>query len=318
MTTKYGTGKIYDFLTSPDADQRPAPGPARPRLDRQHLRLQDVVAPHRADLQAHRRRQDRRAGRLRPLLHAAHRRVPATVRSRHAPREPDLPDVRGRALERRRHQRRRVHRHRPRPRTRPARSTDLTPISEEQHTIDYSWTLNVAPNVKDQHTDEFTFNFEREIAQNFSVAATYIYKHTDRPVRQHPHQPGDGPGVGVRADPVHDLRRPAREALQRRAQGLQRRRRGRQRRRRVGRRQQHLPGSEHAEPSTASSPSATTRRCSSSSRSGIPTDGRRWRRSCTRSPTASPADRSGRTSTSRARCSTTTTGWARSTTRSTT
>jgi hypothetical protein len=55
---------------------------------------------------------------------------------------------------------------------------DLTPISTEEQTIDYSWTLNVAPGVKDQHTDQFTLNFEREIAKNFSVGATYIFKRT--------------------------------------------------------------------------------------------------------------------------------------------
>ncbi len=54
----------------------------------------------------------------------------------------------------------------------------LTPISEESRIIDNSWTLNVAPGVKDQHADEFTLNFEREVARNLSVGATYIYKHT--------------------------------------------------------------------------------------------------------------------------------------------
>jgi hypothetical protein len=32
--------------------------------------------------------------------------------------------------------------------------------------------------VKDQHTDQFTVNLEREVAHNFSVGASYIYKHT--------------------------------------------------------------------------------------------------------------------------------------------
>jgi hypothetical protein len=54
----------------------------------------------------------------------------------------------------------------------------LTPISDEQQSIDYSWTLNTAPDLKDQHTDQFTINLERELARNFSVSATYIYKHT--------------------------------------------------------------------------------------------------------------------------------------------
>jgi hypothetical protein len=54
----------------------------------------------------------------------------------------------------------------------------LTPISTEITTNDYSWTLNVADGVKDQHTDQFTFNLEREIAPNFAVGASYIYKHS--------------------------------------------------------------------------------------------------------------------------------------------
>jgi hypothetical protein len=54
----------------------------------------------------------------------------------------------------------------------------LTPISEEQQQNNASWTLNVAPNLKDQHTDQFTVSFERELARNFSVSATYVYKHT--------------------------------------------------------------------------------------------------------------------------------------------
>jgi hypothetical protein len=58
------------------------------------------------------------------------------------------------------------------------RVNGLTPISTETQTIDYSWTLNVADGVKDQHTDQFTVNLEREVAHNFSVGASYIYKHT--------------------------------------------------------------------------------------------------------------------------------------------
>jgi hypothetical protein len=53
-----------------------------------------------------------------------------------------------------------------------------TPIREEPAPFDQSWTLNTAPNLKDQHTDQFTVNFERELVKNFSVSATYVYKHT--------------------------------------------------------------------------------------------------------------------------------------------
>ena len=81
--------------------------PARPRLDRQRLQLQDVVPARRRELPADGGRQDGGASFVRPVLLAAHRRVPPKVRPRHAPGEPELPDVRGRAVELGRHQRRR-------------------------------------------------------------------------------------------------------------------------------------------------------------------------------------------------------------------
>jgi hypothetical protein len=43
---------------------------------------------------------------------------------------------------------------------------------------DTSWTLNVADNLKDQHTDQVTVNLEREIGDNLALGGTYIYKHT--------------------------------------------------------------------------------------------------------------------------------------------
>jgi hypothetical protein len=55
-------------------------------------------------------------------------------------------------------------------------ASDSQPISEEARTIDYSWTLNVAPNLKDQFTDEISLNVEREVARNMSVSVSYIYK----------------------------------------------------------------------------------------------------------------------------------------------
>jgi hypothetical protein len=54
----------------------------------------------------------------------------------------------------------------------------LTPIREEPRPFDQSWTLKTAPSLKDQYTDQFTLNFERELVKNLSVSATYIYKHT--------------------------------------------------------------------------------------------------------------------------------------------
>jgi hypothetical protein len=52
-----------------------------------------------------------------------------------------------------------------------------TPISEDPRSIDYSWMLNVADDLKDQYTDHLTLNLEREIIPNFSVSASYIFKH---------------------------------------------------------------------------------------------------------------------------------------------
>ncbi len=56
--------------------------------------------------------------------------------------------------------------------------------------------------LKNQHTDQFTLGVEREIAPNFSVSGTYIYKHATDLVREHPDQRGDRAGVGVRKDTV--------------------------------------------------------------------------------------------------------------------
>jgi len=42
----------------------------------------------------------------------------------------------------------------------------------------FSYTLNVASNLKDQFTDQFTLNLERELFKDFSVSGTFIYKHS--------------------------------------------------------------------------------------------------------------------------------------------
>ncbi len=51
-----------------------------------------------------------------------------------------------------------------------------TPLFVDPRTSDRSWTLNVGDNVKDMYTDQFSFNLEREIVKDFSLGATYIYK----------------------------------------------------------------------------------------------------------------------------------------------
>ena len=52
----------------------------------------------------------------------------------------------------------------------------LTPIGSETETDDPSWTLNVADDLKNQFTDQMTLNVAREVARNLSVSASYIYK----------------------------------------------------------------------------------------------------------------------------------------------
>jgi hypothetical protein len=51
------------------------------------------------------------------------------------------------------------------------------PIEETFSEIDPSWTLTVAPDVKDMYTDQISLNIERELVEDFSVSGTYIYKH---------------------------------------------------------------------------------------------------------------------------------------------
>lgn len=53
-----------------------------------------------------------------------------------------------------------------------------TPLYVDHRQTDRSWTLNVADGVKDMYTDQFSFNIEREIIKDFSLSATYIYKHS--------------------------------------------------------------------------------------------------------------------------------------------
>lgn len=48
----------------------------------------------------------------------------------------------------------------------------------EYQTVDESWQLKVADDLKAQHTDQITLNLERELFGDFSASLTYIYKHT--------------------------------------------------------------------------------------------------------------------------------------------
>lgn len=56
----------------------------------------------------------------------------------------------------------------------------LTPFSETHYdpADRFSYKLNVDPNLRDQYTDQITLNLEREIFKNFSISASWIYKHS--------------------------------------------------------------------------------------------------------------------------------------------
>ena len=84
MSAKYGVGKVYDFPSSPDGFNDPTV--LRDRASTDNVFDFKTWSPRvGAELPADGGRQDRRAGLVRPLLHAAHRRVPPPVRPRHAP-----------------------------------------------------------------------------------------------------------------------------------------------------------------------------------------------------------------------------------------
>ena len=147
------TGNIFDFKTW------------SPRVGR--------------DLCADGRRQDRGARRVRPLLHC---RSASSILRRFGPDVPELTRVfqmfEVGPWSDGRHQRRWGDRYaRDAERRAPGERTRRR-SARKSRTIDQSWTLNVADGVKDQHTDEITFNVEREVARNLSVGAAYIYKHT--------------------------------------------------------------------------------------------------------------------------------------------
>ncbi len=56
----------------------------------------------------------------------------------------------------------------------------ISPIMTDLITSDQSYTLNVRDKLRDQFTDQFSFNLEREVLKDFSVGATFIYKHSSR------------------------------------------------------------------------------------------------------------------------------------------
>ena len=299
---------MYELLTSPDQITTGSDVLRESTIDREHLRFQDGLAPVGRDLCADRGREDSDTGRVWALLHAAQHRVSCR---RFGPDVPPLTrdfqmfevgpwsevDTNGDGvvdtLE-----------------TRDAarKVAGLTPISEESRIIDNSWTLNVAHGVKDQHADEFTLNFEREVARNLSVGATYIYKHTtdmlaNIPINRETGQQWEYERKPFTTSAGQEVRLYSIVQKDYDQNGV-------------------IDGddiawigdngtscrSEHAgvrrHQAQARLPGAPVRHATRGTR----TSGRRWRRSCTRTPPGSAAARCARTSTSRVRCSGTTTG----------
>jgi hypothetical protein len=54
----------------------------------------------------------------------------------------------------------------------------MTPYEYEDLYDPLSWTLNVGKGLKNQFTNVLTLNLERELIKDFSISASYIYRHT--------------------------------------------------------------------------------------------------------------------------------------------
>ncbi len=175
MTTKYGEGEIYDFASSPDQINGPPPilrsraGTGNifdfktwsPRIGASYLLTEDGKTVARAAYGRYYQPISieylRRFGPDAPTLNRTFQMFevgPWDVVDTNGDGMVDTPETRAAAR----------------------LVAGLTPISEEQRTIDQSWTLNVDPNLKDTFTDIVTLNVEREIARNLSLGASYIYK----------------------------------------------------------------------------------------------------------------------------------------------
>jgi len=63
----------------------------------------------------------------------------------------------------------------------------------------FSYRLNVASGLKDQFSDQFTLNLEREFFKDFSVSATFIYKHSGNLFANVPVMRTSVPALGLSA-----------------------------------------------------------------------------------------------------------------------
>jgi hypothetical protein len=175
MTTKYGTGKVYDFVTSPEEINGPPPVLRDrastgnlydfrnwgPRLGASYLLTEDGKTVVRANYgrfyQPISVETLRRFGPDMPLVERTtefYEVGPWSSVDTNGDGEIDTVETREAA--------RRVY--------------GMTPFRTETETRDPSWTLNVADGLKNQYTDQFTVNFEREVVRNASFGVSYIYK----------------------------------------------------------------------------------------------------------------------------------------------
>jgi len=63
---------------------------------------------------------------------------------------------------------------------------DMTSYSDTWIYDDQSWQLQVSPDLKNQFTDQLTFNLERELFKDLSLSASYIFRHTGNLMAQIP------------------------------------------------------------------------------------------------------------------------------------
>jgi hypothetical protein len=175
MTTKYGTGKVYDFVSSAEDINGPPPvvrdrestdniydfKTLGPRLGMSYMLTEDGRTVVRALYGRYYLPISvetlRRFGPDMPLVQRTvqfYEVGPWSSVDTNGDGQIDTPETRAAAE--------RVH--------------GLTPLRSETQSRDPSWMLNVADDLENQYTDYLTLNFQREVARNLSVSASYIYK----------------------------------------------------------------------------------------------------------------------------------------------
>ena len=182
MTTKYGEGKVYDYVSSPDEINGPPPvlrdrastenifdfKTLSPRLGLTYLLTSDGKTVFRASYGRYYMPLAveflRRFGPDMPFLNRAYQiyMIPWDIADANGNGYIEIYPFDGNPSELQEAVRQIYGR---------------DPIEETLSQINPSWTLNVAPDVKDMYTDQVSVNIERELVKDFSVSGTYIYKH---------------------------------------------------------------------------------------------------------------------------------------------